>query len=371
MTSNKINVLMIIPNFHPHVGGAENQLLGLIPYINDEYNVTVLTQKFYKLSNNEVYNNIKIIRRTFVNILSFSEVNNSIGLILFLIKERKNIDIIHFHQAKMLTLIISLFNYLFIKKKSICKIANSGEKFDLYSINLPFKKFLITWFVKSINTFILLNKDVYIKLKGYKPNNILFIPNGVEVSVNFNLLHNQKNKIIFNSRIVRHKNIRLIFQYLLSIEADLQDYEIDVYGIGPELEILKNDSLKFNILKVNFKHLVSNPKQYFKHGDIYINSSSFEGLSNSLLEAMSMGVVPIVSNIPGNIEVVQNDINGLVFNLFDSNSFLNKILSLVIDNNKYYFLSQNAISTIKDKYDFKKISNKYKSLYLDLANENN
>lgn len=47
--------------------------------------------------------------------------------------------------------------------------------------------------------------------------------------------------------------------------------------------------------------------------DVILNNSQTEGISNTLLEAASLGMPILASNIPGNAAVVRHDINGLLY----------------------------------------------------------
>jgi glycosyltransferase involved in cell wall biosynthesis len=62
---------------------------------------------------------------------------------------------------------------------------------------------------------------------------------------------------------------------------------------------------------------------------IYINLSNHEGLSFSLLEAMSCGLPSVVSNIKGNTDVISNGVEGLVVELSDTKSIENAIKVLI------------------------------------------
>ena len=48
--------------------------------------------------------------------------------------------------------------------------------------------------------------------------------------------------------------------------------------------------------------------------DVILNNSRTEGLSNTLLEAATLGLPILARNIPGNATVVRHDINGLLYN---------------------------------------------------------
>jgi glycosyltransferase involved in cell wall biosynthesis len=52
--------------------------------------------------------------------------------------------------------------------------------------------------------------------------------------------------------------------------------------------------------------------ELLRHSDIYLSASSDEGVSNSILEAMASGVVPVVSDIEGHRDVIENGVEGLL-----------------------------------------------------------
>jgi glycosyltransferase involved in cell wall biosynthesis len=66
---------------------------------------------------------------------------------------------------------------------------------------------------------------------------------------------------------------------------------------------------------VYFIGYLSNEKlaQYYQAGDVYLSASHVDGSSVALLEAMACGCVPIVSDIPSNLEWVQDEKTGWSF----------------------------------------------------------
>jgi L-malate glycosyltransferase len=67
--------------------------------------------------------------------------------------------------------------------------------------------------------------------------------------------------------------------------------------------------------QVHFIGYLSNDKlaQYYQAGDVYLSASHVDGSSVALLEAMACGCVPIVSDIPSNLEWVQDEKTGWSF----------------------------------------------------------
>jgi glycosyltransferase involved in cell wall biosynthesis len=363
---------MIIPNYFPIIGGAENQLKNLSYYLTSDNIITVLTNRYYGLKKNETIDGVYIKRRTFLNLLSFNKYINLVGLFLFLLKNHKKFDVFHFHQGVFNNAILSIISKNLFKKKIICKIANSGAKFDLNNINFLFSSiYLRKLFVNSVDVFVVLNSDIENQLRKYNPREIIHIPNGVAINSNIVEFDNFSRKIIFCSRLVPQKNINIVLNYLLAFEIDICDFDIVIYGDGSCINELVEISKNFKHLNIYFEQNVESPFLNYKFGDIFINASSYEGLSNSLLEAMSQNIVPIVSNIPGNIEVISDGFNGKVFDIDNFNQFRDMFMLVANDTHYYKFLSSNAKNSCIEKYSFNIVSDKYNRLYKKLVNENN
>jgi glycosyltransferase involved in cell wall biosynthesis len=80
--------------------------------------------------------------------------------------------------------------------------------------------------------------------------------------------------------------------------------------------------------------------------------SDYEGLSFSLLEAMSLGLVPIVSGNEGNRQVVEHEVNGII-TAIDGLSIAQAIQAIERDGTMYDQLSKEAIQRVKTDFNGK------------------
>ena len=66
---------------------------------------------------------------------------------------------------------------------------------------------------------------------------------------------------------------------------------------------------------VHFAGQVSQAKSpaYFRAADLYLSASHSDGSSISLLEALATGLPALVSDIPGNLEWIQDGVQGWTF----------------------------------------------------------
>jgi L-malate glycosyltransferase len=102
----------------------------------------------------------------------------------------------------------------------------------------------------------------------------------------------------------------------LQVFAKVQTSNPNVYGIivgaGPLEEEVKEEHKKLGLKgKVFFPGLQTDVKPYFEAMDIFMMSSSFEGLPIALLEAMSMECAVVATDAGGIKEVVINEETGL------------------------------------------------------------
>ena len=95
--------------------------------------------------------------------------------------------------------------------------------------------------------------------------------------------------------------------------------------------------------------------------------SRAEGLSNALLEAMACGLPVVVSDVPGNIDLIADGENGFHFAVDDPTALAQKLLSLLKDENQRQLLGRNARHLVKQDYSLSAITERYITLYEELA----
>ena len=90
-------------------------------------------------------------------------------------------------------------------------------------------------------------------------------------------------------------------------------------------------------------------KEFWKRQDIFINMSEFEGTSLSMLEAMSYGVVPIVTEVSGVTDIIDEQENGYVCEQHDIRGMQEKIQALHEDRGLLVRMGNAARETIRCK----------------------
>jgi len=122
----------------------------------------------------------------------------------------------------------------------------------------------------------------------------------------------------------------------LQVFKEIEIKNPNVYGIivgaGPLEEEIKAELIKLKLgKKVFFPGLKTDVKPYFSAMDIFMMSSSFEGLPIALLEAMSMECAIVATDAGGIKEVIRNGEDGLTCNVEEWMK-LSGLCQVLIDN---------------------------------------
>lgn len=107
--------------------------------------------------------------------------------------------------------------------------------------------------------------------------------------------------------------------------------------------------------------------KYAMQSDMFMLSSLWEGLPMSLLEAMYMKKLCLVSDVIGNKDVISNSINGYICK--SPQEFVDKISSK--RDKSYQHLIDSAYKDVLEHYNTKVVSKAYNNLYQAAINDNN
>ena len=218
------------------------------------------------------------------------------------------------------------------------------------------------------------NEDFNIANDKFKANNVIYVPG---IGVHVDEIQNQKididsmrkelglksdDYVIMSiGQISIRKNQKVIIEAISLINNPKVKYVI--VGFGELEEELQNLANKLNVIdRVIFTGYRQDAKALLHCADLFAFPSLQEGLPASLMEAMSVGLPVVCSDIRGNNDLIENDIGGYLCNSNDYKSFAKKIDYLL--NNKDIALkmgkyNQNNILN----YDTKVVIDEMKNIY--------
>lgn len=121
--------------------------------------------------------------------------------------------------------------------------------------------------------------------------------------------------IVTAGRLTNQKNHRLLINAFSKIADKYKDYNLIIYGEGPNRENLTEQitSLKLSD-RISLPGYSPNVMVNVNQASLFVLSSDFEGMPNALMEAMAMGVPSISTDCGGGGAryLIDNEKNGLL-----------------------------------------------------------
>lgn len=283
------------------IGGAERNIYNLVHLISlksGEMNLIMSDSGIWKYYSKS--NTFRKIKRNNIN-LFFLLINNH---------NTYNISNIHVHSNGYYIFIGYIISVI-IKCRLIIKVTRVGDgslinrnKEEKIGYKLFLKRKLFKFLCKANNVYIHILTKSCMDIINTFTNNIVVFPNLINKG-RFNPDIKKKDTFVISSRLIKRKNIDLALDNLLNLKNI--NLHIYILGDGPELKRLIK-KYKINKSKISFLGYLKNNEvyNYYAEAEYFVNLSDSEGMSNSLIEAMSYGCKCIVSDILENFYTAKN-----------------------------------------------------------------
>jgi len=371
---------MLIPSYFPLVGGSEVQLHGLAGKLAAAgFKIFILTRRLQDTPAFEDKDGVQIIRKRAL----FKPASFFFSSLAFLIRNRDRFDIIHVHSFDSPALTGAIIKKLFPDKKFILLIPRYGpgsaftrqERSRLGRIRLRFV-------LDKADAVIPLSPDAVTAMRrmGIPQEKNADIPNGVDTETFAPVPEEQKREKrkslripeesfigVTVGRLIKRKNVMGILQAWKSFIAKYPNAVLVVAGGGEEEENLGRYSEYFLPEgSVRFLGPVSRKTipDLLKAADVYLSFSESEGMSNSMLEALSSGLPIIAARGPGIDQLIEDGLNGFLVEPSDPGSAVASLESLAGDDRKRLEMSRAARKWIEENHSFDIIASRIARLYL-------
>lgn len=156
------------------------------------------------------------------------------------------------------------------------------------------------------------------------PVPVIVIPNGVDTDFFApepfgRAKPREAVRFLFVGRLRPQKNLPAIFKAMADVtrENDL-DCRLDIVGDGPQRDKLQRVAKDYGVVeRVSWHGWLDKEgvRRLYRQSDCFLNPSLYEGMPNTVLEAMASGLPVIASDIGGNNALVQDGHTGILFNL--------------------------------------------------------
>lgn len=291
--------------------------------------------------------------------------------------KKNKVDVLHVKRSYLFPLILSLLQ-LSNRPKVVITLRGSdtylwpwvSEKWKNFYINRGY----------GIDAFVVQSKDqkAYAIKQGLPENKVSIIP--ASISKNNDkiipkvLNKNKKIRFISVQRFTWQKNIQGNLLFIKKLSESIPNIEYNIYGKGDnlntsEIYYLADRLGLLEIVRVKGTITNSSMKKIFRSYDYILQLSLSESLGVAILEAMQQGVVPIVSNIGGLKDIVENNVNGIINDFFKIDELVESIVNLINSPSQHSLFSKNCINFVNDNFNNYIESQKLNALYKKLVKD--
>ena len=310
------------------------------------------------------------------------------GLVLYwlrlaqrLFSMRRNFDVLHIHSAALdqsgAVMIARLLG-----KRAIIRSSISGEFAGLARSRSGRVQRQI---LRFCDRFILLSQrlaDEYMA-SGLPPDRFRLIGNGVDEAVYHPVSRDAKHRlrselglplnariVVFHGVFMERKGLHWVVETLAGL---MEKFDILLLFVGRPARDEEQTGYERRLRKViesspararvMLREAVPDVHRYLQASDFYILASSAEGMPNALLEAMAVGLVPIVSRTSGTEDLVEDGVNGCLFELGDAASLEAAVERCCGDEASFEQRSAAANARIREDFGIDAIGRRLGELY--------
>jgi len=312
---------MIAPQFRPITGGYERAAERLSTSLAAAgHEVEVVTeQRESDWPRLEVSQGITIHRIPVINRKGIHSLTSILSFSFFFLTHGRHFDVFHVHQYGWPAAVASAAGLLF-GKCVFLKITNTGQQGIDAALPRGWVGAMMRRLHLMVSCCIVTSSRAAEEAQafGFQQEKICQIPNPLETGIfrpalDEDVLNLRKESdldgkfvAICAARLTAQKNHAMLIQAWNIFSAQFRNAELILLGGGPleeDVRILAADSTRPETIRVNGQ--TEEPLRWYQVADVYALSSDVEGLSNSLMEALSSGIPVVSTRVSGSEDIFE------------------------------------------------------------------
>lgn len=171
-------------------------------------------------------------------------------------------------------------------------------------------------------------------------------------------------EIITAARLTEQKNLPMLIDAFEMLHRDFPEYKLVIYGDG-ELRSMLTEYIQTKGLQdvVTLSGFAKNIHKIMSEAYMYVSSSDYEGISNSMLEALGIGLPCVCTDCPvgGANMFIKDEKSGLLTKVGDVIGLYNSMSKFIEDKNLLTNCSVNS-REVNEKLSLEIIANQWISL---------
>lgn len=373
MTSNPLRVVFIIQDYYPRLGGAQRQIAEQAPLLKKlGVEITVLTRRYPGLKPFEIIGGVPVHRMPIPGPKAIAAISFILTATWKIIRLRPNL----IHAQELLspgTTAVLARGLTGIPV--VAKVLRGGQLGDMAKISRGgLGKWRVPFICNNIDGFAVISQEIDAELAGAGvPASKRFpLTNGVDTDRFAPLPAAAKQTLrqqlglpidgllaVYTGRLEPEKRIDQIIQLWPQVRKEHPKARLLLLGSGKQEEHLRQLAGD----GVDFIGQLDDVVSHLQAADLFLLPSATEGLSNSMLEALSCGLPVIATTVGGAEDVLTHNENGWLIPPDMPESLLEALLTVFKDDTLRMRLGQNARQRMLETYSLPVIVKKVRDMY--------
>lgn len=189
----------------------------------------------------------------------------------------------------------------------------------------------------------------------------VIIPNPINPHLPAKYVGVKRKVIVAACRLTKQKNLPMLIDSYSMLVKDYPEYVLEIYGRGEDEAFLREYIFKKNLEQtVLLKGFARDIYDIMNRCSMYVSTSDYEGISNSMLEAMALGLPVVVTDCPigGARMAIQDGINGLLVPVGDVQAMY-RAMKRVIDEPGMAERLGNEAYKVRERFAIEKIAKQW------------
>lgn len=379
-------VEMVIQQFHPIVGGAERQAQRLGAALVREGTPVTLTTVQWDAAwpSAETVDGIRVRR---LRVLRAGNGSGRAGAgISFMIhvwwdlmRRARSFDVLHIHQA-LKPAVAAVAAGVMTGTPTIIKVGCGGDWNDITLMRrlrlgpLPVGEWMVRILLRATRI-VALNPSIARDLiaEGFRTDQVIEIPNGVVAlpPKRYRRGATKEVQLLFVGRLDHQKGLDVLLEALARVPNRLR-WSLTVVGTGGDDAELRQKAATLGVAgSVRFVGQVNDVPERLRRSDVFVLPSRAEGMSNALLEAMSVGIACVATAIGGNSELVRDGVTGVLVPAGDAQALGHALERLMRSPALRRKLGEAAREIILRSYTIDAVAGRYRNEYRAMLHRTN
>ncbi len=169
------------------------------------------------------------------------------------------------------------------------------------------------------------------------------------------------------SRLSPEKDLITMLEAVKFVVSSIPQFHLMIVGNGPEREILEKKTATLQLEShVTFLGERSDIPDLLSQAGFYVSSSLTEGISLTLLEAMSVGLPVVTTSVGGNPEIVKQPETGLLVPSANPSKIADAIIQMCRQQTNWKKIGQQARDRVEQYFNIRTMIQEYERVYLDV-----